>query len=60
MELTKYNNECYFLMKSRERPACGILKSFYNYKEKDNPCGDCPFFKTREEYIKGFENVRHR
>ena len=58
MELTKYNNECCFLMKGRERPACGILKSFY--KETDNSCGGCPFFKTREEYIKGLKNVKCR
>lgn len=55
---TKYNNECYFLMKGKEQHACGILKSFYN--EKDNSCGACPFFKTREEYMKGFKNVKYR
>ena len=35
-----------------------VLKSFY--KEKDNSCGGCPFFKTREEYVKGFKNVKYR
>lgn len=54
--MTKYNDECYFLMKGKEQHACGILKSFY----KDNSCGGCPFFKTREEYAKGFKNVRYR
>lgn len=56
--MTKYNNQCYFLMKGKEQNACGILKSFY--KETDNSCEGCPFFKTREEYIKGIKNVKYR
>ena len=45
-------------MQGKEQNACGILKSFY--KETDNSCEGCPFFKTREEYAKGFKNVRYR
>lgn len=37
---------------------CTALIDFYNCADTSNLCGRCPFFKTREQYIKGMKNGR--
>ena len=54
----EYQNNCNFLMKCRNKTVCGIFKEFYNFPKK-KMCDNCPFYKTKEEYMRGIDNVKH-
>lgn len=45
-----YKQNCHFLLNGK---SCKLLKNFYNFPDL-NACGECPFFKTTEEFKKGF------
>lgn len=50
--------DCHFLQQRRRRMQCLALKDFYNADDLKNLCKDCPFFKTDEEFEKGWNNRR--
>lgn len=54
--------DCHFCAQRKNTLICSVLKEFYN---ADNPrngdlCGECPFFKTEEEFWDGFRKGRGR
>lgn len=42
--------DCHFLYSA----VCGTLVDFYNAEDCSNLCEGCPFFKTDEQFYKGF------
>ena len=50
------NIDCHFLDEKRKRYRCTILIDFYNASNIFDICGKCPFYKTDEEFIKGWRN----
>ncbi|MCH5213073.1 MAG: hypothetical protein J1G06_08655 [Oscillospiraceae bacterium] len=52
--------DCHFLKKSGIRQDCTALKDFYNVDDIENQCKGCPFFKTDEEFEKGWANRKNR
>ncbi len=46
--------ECHFCISKNKNYVCTALEKFYNFEDKENMCGNCPFFKTDEEFMKGW------
>ena len=48
--------DCHFCLTGTKKVICTVLKDFYN-SEKDslNLCGDCPFYKTDEDFWEGWK-----
>ncbi len=46
--------ECHFCVSKYKNYVCTALEKFYNFEDKTNMCGNCPFFKTDEEFLKGW------
>lgn len=46
--------ECHFCVSRYKNYVCTALEKFYNFEDKENMCGNCPFFKTDEEFLKGW------
>ncbi len=55
-ELDKYGRRlgCHFYSNNGSRVSCTALRSFYNEDDNKNQCGSCPFFKTDEEFMEGW------
>ena len=51
-----YATDCNFYKDLSRRPVCTALVDFYNCTDPTDQCGDCPFFKTRAEFFKGWKN----
>lgn len=50
--------DCYFYAHKNKQVICKALVKFYNYENVKDMCGNCPFFKTPEEYLAGMRNKR--
>lgn len=48
-----YRENCHFLTKSSRKASCAALAEFYN-NNNDDCCGKCPFFKTDEDFNRGW------
>lgn len=49
--------DCHFCVNGTKKAFCAILKDFYNAEEdRENLCGECPFFKTDADFFAGWEN----
>lgn len=46
--------ECHFCECRHKNYYCNALENFYNAQDKNDMCGRCPFFKTDEEFMKGW------
>lgn len=43
--------DCHFFRTDKkQRCQCMALSNFYNAENHDDYCGECPFFKTDEEF----------
>ena len=52
INMFEFNEKCYFLFNNE----CSALIEFYNYPNK-NVCEGCPFFKTEQQFKKGFDKT---
>lgn len=51
--------DCHFCVSGTRKVFCVILKDFYNAEaERDNLCGECPFFKTDADFFAGWSSRR--
>lgn len=48
--------DCHFCTRRSKGLSCTVLKDFYNAgnDNKDELCGECPFFKTEDDFWKGW------
>lgn len=46
--------DCHFYSNNGRRVLCTALRDFYNVSSEKHQCGGCPFFKTDEEFRKGW------
>lgn len=58
MERIRYDEcgrrtECHFLQKRGGVAFCLALEDFYNWEDTRDMCGNCPFYKTDEQYEAG-------
>lgn len=48
--------DCHFCNMGKIKTVCTILKDFYNRENSSSDlCGDCPFFKTEDEFWSGWQ-----
>ncbi|MBQ3426486.1 MAG: hypothetical protein IJH37_05000 [Clostridia bacterium] len=53
-----FARSCHFLRTDKRRPQCSALVDFYNAADLHDQCGNCPFFKTDDEFNAGWNNRR--
>ena len=51
--------DCHFCTNGTRKVSCSVLKDFYNIEnDLTDQCGECPFFKTEEQFRAGWSKRR--
>lgn len=51
--------DCHFLIGYRKKLRCNALREFYHADDPFGQCIGCPFYKTTEEFRKGWKELPH-